>query len=516
MRLLAVLSALSALPALLSPTDAFAQAPAPPAGGAGDEQRAAAFTGWASALASGKREEAANALVAIIDDPSMAYAHGEAWGHLGEYYADLELPLAAVGAMGRGMGLDPAHADKFAARALKLGDEIGENGLVGVAVGNNVGIRVPDDVRNLLAVAAARHQIDEDAYGPAAAILMMADKDGAHFETVEALRGVVLSQQGQHGDALAPLLTAQALGIRNGRDERWNDTATLNVARAYYAAGDYTRAILEYAKIDRSSDWWLDAQFERAWAHFRGNDTNGALAMLHNHGSPFFEDFYYPEADLLRAYSLFVMCKFGDAGEEMERFVAKYQPLLQELSGLSPTPEEAFADAEAFRDGKPTRIPDYVLRPYRYDQRIADAIATIERAGDETKALRKLDGRAKDIAIELIETQRASRIRSEGERIVARIDRAEQELASMLQGIEITRLDLLNLETQMYERAAATGVLDYGNHIGKLKELKRTKRGYRVWPWQGEYWADELGWFVFNARPDCPESLARGEEGGRP
>jgi tetratricopeptide (TPR) repeat protein len=488
--------------------------PLPAAPAMTDDQRAAAFTGWATAAATGKRDEAAQALIAILDDPALAPVHGEAWGHLGEYYAQLELQLAAVGALGRGMALDPAHAGQFASQALTLVDEIDESGLVGQAVGSNVGLQVPDDQRNLLAVTAARYQLDQDSYGPAQAILMMGQRDGADFETVEALRGVILSQQGQHGEALAPLQTALALGIQHGRDDKWVDTAKLNVARAYYASGNYGQAIASYATIDRPSDYWLDAQFERAWAHFRGNDTNGALAMLYNHESPFFEDFYYPEADLLRAYSLFVMCKFTDATAEMDAFQAKYTPMQQELDGLSVSPEDAFADVDAFRRDKPTKLPGYVLRAFRHDRRFSDALQTVERAESELKDLKKLDGRAAELARELIETQRDQRVRAEGERVLERVTKARQELASMLEGIEITRLDLLNLETQMYERAAATGVLDYGSHIGKLKELRRTKRGHRVWPWQGEYWADELGWYVFNARPDCPESLARGEDGG--
>ncbi|MEZ4236139.1 MAG: tetratricopeptide repeat protein [Myxococcota bacterium] len=494
-----------------APADAPLDVPAGPS--MSDDQRASAFTGWATAMASGNRESAAQALIAILDDPSLQPVHGEAWGHLGEYYAQLGLKLAAVGAMGRGMALDPVHADKFAAQALQLVDEIDESGLVGEAVGKNVGIRVDGEARNLLAVTAARYQVDHDSFGPAQAILMMADRNGKEFDTAEMLRGVILSQQGQYGDALVPLQTALAMGIQNERDEKWVDTAKLNVARAYYAAGNYGQAIASYASISRDSDYWLDAQFERAWAHFRGNDTNGALAMLYNHQSPFFEDFYYPEADLLRAYSLFVMCKFTDASAEMDRFQQKYEPVLKELGGLSPAPEAAFDDVIAFRRDKPTQLPGYVLRPFRHEQRFTDAIATVERAADELKDLKKVDGKPGELARELIETQRDARIRAEGQRVIDRIDRAERDLGSMLEGIEITRLDLLALETQMYERAAATGVLDYGNHIGKMKELRRTKRGFRVWPWQGEYWADELGWYVFNARPDCPESMARGEDG---
>ena len=44
----------------------------------------------------------------------------------------------------------------------------------------------------------------------------------------------------------------------------------------------------------------------------------------------------------------------------------------------------------------------------------------------------------------------------------------------------------------MYEKAAATGELDFGDKIGKLRNIRKNKRGSRVWPFQGEFWADEI------------------------
>ena len=29
--------------------------------------------------------------------------------------------------------------------------------------------------------------------------------------------------------------------------------------------------------------------------------------------------------------------------------------------------------------------------------------------------------------------------------------------------------------------------------------------------WQGEYWADELGYYRIDTKPECPENMMRGE-----
>jgi hypothetical protein len=81
----------------------------------------------------------------------------------------------------------------------------------------------------------------------------------------------------------------------------------------------------------------------------------------------------------------------------------------------------------------------------------------------------------------------------------------------MLDNVEITKLDILNFEQQLYEKAAATGKLDYGDRIGELRKARK-QRGTRVWPYEGEFWADELGYYRYDVRPDCPESMAVGGE----
>jgi hypothetical protein len=476
-----------------------------------DSQRAPFFTAWATALASGNRDAAASALIEIIDNPMNAQLHGEAFVHLAELYEQQGLSLAALGAYGRGIALDPVHGAPAVGKALALAEATGESGYLAEALGNNVGIQVDPTVRNQLSIVAARYHVDRNNWGPALAILMMGDKSAPRYEEIELLRGIALSAQSRHKDAVSPLLSAAAMGVAAKRDDNWKNVVALDLARAYYSAGDYGNSIVWYAKIERSSDYWLDAQFERAWAHFRGNDTNGALAMLHNHQSPFFEGMYQPEADLLRAYSYFVMCKFTEATEAMDAFAAKYEPIQNELGQLSLSPEEAFADVIAYRADKPTRIPTYLLGQYRHEERLDATQKMLAQADTELAKAGAMGGRAGTLAVDFVTGQRDARVRTEGNRVLARIDRAKVELQSFLSGLEITRLDLLALETQMYERAAATGVLDYGANVDRLKQLRKAKKGYRVWPWQDEYWADELGWFVFSSAPDCPDSMRRGD-----
>jgi tetratricopeptide (TPR) repeat protein len=495
---------------------AVAAPPTPATQTMSDQERASLFGGWATALASGDRDAAAAALLAIVRDPAKAEAHGEAWGRLADLYMQLGYEMSAVGAWGKAFSLDGPRNAGSLATAFELAATVHDDRPIAEAVGKNVGIPVEGATRNDLAYTAARTQLDRGEIGLAVAVVALGDPGAPGYEDVAMMKGIVLAQQSRFDEAIEALQIAQATGVQNGRDQAFADLAALNLGRAYYGAGSYGLAISSYASVSRQSNHWLQAQFERAWSHFRGQDMNGALAMLFNHDTPFFAEDYHPEADLLRAYSLFIMCKFTDATAEINAFQERYEPMSAELAAISLTPQDAWTDVVAFVDDKPHQLPDWILHPFKGDPRLAEARLAVAHADKELARMEALSDDLEDVARKIVETERAEIVRIEGERVIDRVTQAREELSSMLAGIEITRLDLLNLEAQMYQRASATGVLDYGDRVEQLKELRKRKTGFHVWPFEGEYWADELGWFVFDARPDCPESMARGEDGAGP
>lgn len=468
------------------------------------------------ALVAGDKDGATTALVALVEDPSQAADHGRAWRTLAPLLSSYDLQGAALVAWSRAIALDPQGVGSSIGEAMDLAAELSDEPALAPSLAENVGVEGLDaETRSRMAYLAARHHLRRDSLGTALAILMMVDQSSKVFAEAEALRGVVLANQGRFRDAVAPLLTAQGAARQRPdsdpeRAARFDDLMELNLARAHFGAGDWVQAIDWFDKVDRSSNHFPQARFEQAWAHFRNDDMRGTLAQLHTHGAPFFDDWYFPEADVLRAYALFNLCKFPSANAEMDAFVQRYTPVKEELDRTLPGLDAAaaFADAHAFVEGGQSKLPGVVLRGFRADDRFLEALTAVDRAQTEIAKAEALGKPFAQKASAWVAARRDALIAEEGQRVLDRARTAQTELAQMLQGVEITRLDVLQMEADMYERAAQTGHLDYGDRIGKLRKIKKARRGYRVWPFQGEYWADELGWFVVDARPDCPESAA--------
>jgi len=477
---------------------------------AASEGEAGAFQMVEDALKVGNKAAAGNALIAIIDDEAQLADHGKAYRRLGAIYQEYQLGYSALLAYGKAVEADPAGSSGSITVMLDLAKEVGDEQLVGDLLGSTADLDIDAKTAQRVAVPLARYHLGREDFGTAMAIVESVPSSAMSYPDAQAMRGVILSVWGKHADALAPLVTAQAAGQQYDKDERFDDLLDLNIARAYYGASNWGQAMAYYAKVNRDSAYWPEANFERAWAHFRADDMQGAIALLHTHQSPFFDEWHFPEADLLRAYALFLMCKFPEASARIDRFVNTYQPQKTTMDSVltTITPREAYEDARRARDGQDTRLPIGVLRSFTWEDRFGETVQSVDTAEAEIKRLLGQSGQAFGVrANQWLAERRDVRKAAAGDRVIAQAKRARDEVTEMLTGVEITRLDLLNFETQLYEQASQTGTLDIGDKVGKLRKMRK-RRGSWVWPFEGEYWADELGWYRVDARPDCPTGMA--------
>ncbi len=416
-------------------------------------------------------------------------------------------PYAALLLYATAIGTDPQGAGAKATEALRLAEQTGDLGLLEPVFGKNVGLPVDAATRARMALYAARYAHAQGSQSVALGVLKMIPPDSPAYAEGKALEGVILAHTGKPAEAVASFQVAMAAGIKRPDAERWVTLMNLDIARAHYAAGDFVRAIEHFAKVPRSSPWWAQAQFERAWAHFRLDDLNGALSLLRVHSSPWFRGQYFPEAAMLEVYSLFLLCKFPAAGQGIDAFAARFRPMQAELARVSGQSEEALFRALA--EGRGQGLPAMVAEPFLAESRFQKAAQAMRTLDDERGRLGKASGAWAEAARPLLEARRERLIAEEGGRVKARATAMEQELAEMLGNIEMNKLDILQMESRMYERAANTGAMEKAK--ATVDRKVRVREGFRLWPYEGEEWADEVGWLRVDTKPECPESLRTGK-----
>ena len=474
------------------------------------QERQAAFGEIDEAIKAGQAAQAADMLLALTQDPAHVAFHAEAWARLGAFIEKQGYPYAALSAYAQALSTDADMVSSVAKDALRLADQVGDTALLEPVFAKNVGIDVDPATRGRVAYLAARRAHAEGSHGTAVAFLKMVPGDSPVYADAKALEGVVLAHTGRYDDAVTSLQIALAAGASKEQAERWAVLMNLDLARAYFGAGEFVRAIEYFAKVPRSSPWWAQAQFERAWAHFRLDDLNGTLGLLRTHSSPFFSQEYFPEAALLEIYSLFLLCKFPAAGQQIDAFTVRFQPMLTDLQAVTAyPPAEAFERArDAVLDGKTDRLPMMVARPFLGEARFAAAAGTVVTLDAERGRLDGASGAWADQARQWLDARHRTLVEVEGGRVLDRARAMEAELSGMLDNAEMNKLDILQMEARMYERASYTGVMETAKKT--VDREVRVKQGYRLWPYEGEYWADEVGWFRVDTKAECPESMRSG------
>jgi tetratricopeptide (TPR) repeat protein len=505
--------ALLLLLGLSLPAEARRRPPTPPPEPAGPtlEDRQAAFSEIDTLLGEGKQKPAADALVALTRDEELSDFHAEAYARLAGLLQEMGFPYAGLIAATNALRIDPEGVSSTVSLAVTLTDTAGDVEIIESLFAENVGMSVDDQTRGTIALMAARAAHRQGNNATAAAVLKLVPPTHPDFLDAKALEGVVLSLQGRHRDALAPLLTAWSMAKdQRADDDRLRNVLTLNIARAYFGAENFPTAIEYYMLVDRASPYWPEAQFERAWSHFRYQDMNGTLAQLHTLNSPFFETWYFPEADLLGIYSVFLMCKFPEASRRIDEFQAHYTPVFEDLQQVSARDAASLYEAmKAHTTGEQTDLPAFVIRRFENEDRFLDNLQAAARADAELRRIRGMtESPFAQTAADWLRDRRDGLIASEADRIKSYVTGKEAELGQMLSDSELSKLDILQMEARFFERASQTGVMPDARETAR-RDI-RARRNQLYWPWEGEYWADEAGYYKINAAPECPEGLTPG------
>jgi len=472
-----------------------------------DAEWAQAFSEYDAAIASGNKARGADVLVAMLQDPEMAPFHGEAHVSLGDILRSMDLHYAGLMAYSKALELGELAPEKTVEKALEAADNVGDPALLEPVFGANVGLKSSKEARSRMGWLAAKENYRQGNFSVAIGILSLVDAQSERFVDAQHLKGIILCQQGRYEDALAPLLTAEA----KAEDAQLLEIIRINLGRAYFGAGNFSRAIEYYAKVPRESTQWIQAQFERAWAHFRLEDVSGTLGILHTQVSPFFEDSYHPEAWLLRTYSLFLLCKFPEASRQIEAFRARYTPVRDTLEGVLDRADDGqlVGQLRAHADGRETLVPAELLEDFVSEPRMKASLAAIDQADDELARLRNVASNPfSDFVAQWVHARRQQLVLTEGARIRARLDASLAQMTTMINDTDITRLDIIRLERRLYEQASIDGEMASARETAQRKGY--VQRGYRSWPYEGEYWADELGYYRANVKPECPATLRPG------
>lgn len=286
------------------------------------------------------------------------------------------------------------------------------------------------------------------------------------------------------------------------------DKAFLQLARLAYQTGDDAQATALYQRVSRGAPEWLDALFEASWSRFREGEDEKALGNLLTLRAPFFDERFFPESFVLRALVFYENCRYADARAALDEFAKRYQPLHDALGATLAQLTSPQGAADFLARG-PVGVQEAVPEAGR------DEVARVEQSPDVQGAAQaafqlaqeidSLDKRPEVFRTSALITRvaplarqaRVALLESAGAKLISRLSHERAELRELL-GQSLR----LSYEIAGREKDLAMHPEDGLVKVDK-KDQPQPSDDDEVWPFQGEYWRDELGNYQYQLGQRC-------------
>jgi tetratricopeptide (TPR) repeat protein len=295
--------------------------------------------------------------------------------------------------------------------------------------------------------------------------------------------------------------------------KEYETLANISLGRVFYTTGQYLNAIKYYEKIPQESPDWLPSLFEASWAYFQIDGDSKALGNIHSINSPFFEKEFYPEASILKAVIYFYRCNYDRALEAVNEFSAVYPQLQKDIEDvINKVPDDAqFYDyvvkiqkGESGLNERVERAAAGVLND-RTLQKNIDFVVELSR---ELKTLDKADPAWKSTAVagNILQDLTLNRSLAQGEagRLArSRLNRLASEIQEQVKNSIKVEYEALQAQKGTLTAGLANEQSVSMNPNAKNYNTIQIDDEHQQWPFKGEYWKDELGYYRFKVANKC-------------
>jgi hypothetical protein len=336
---------------------------------------------------------------------------------------------------------------------------------------------------------------------------LVPEDDPAHGEARE-VRALAALAQGDTATAESEFAAVAAIPARGDAAAERRENALLQVARLAYARGDDARAQAMYARISRAAPQWLDALFESSWSHFRRGEDEKALGNLLTLHAPFFQGRYFPESHVLKALVLYENCRYADARRTLQEFEARYRPVHEGLAlalQILPTAQAAVDALGSDPQELLARLPEQARAEVARLLSAPELVLSVRQVGTMGAELDSIDRRSaafrsSSLASEVVPRVREARLdllQRTGDRARSALSNERGELRELLGQSLRLDFEIAGREKELAEEAPSVSSASPARPAADVDDDEE------MWPFQGEYWRDELGSYRFHLGARC-------------
>ncbi len=290
----------------------------------------------------------------------------------------------------------------------------------------------------------------------------------------------------------------------------------LQSARLYYDLNRFTPSLEQLVNLPRNSGSWYQGVLTGAWSAYRLKDFNLALGQLLTLHSPYLDSKFSPETYVLESATLFQLCHFKSALRSLETLREKYKGVANAIVRFKSSHSNASSRVNAVigyargdssgLSSLDSRAAALLMDGLLQEESLMRADRILLQADEESEKLDKLIPKSSNALWRRLENSYAAELKYakiEAHRDAIRnINRKLRIMASDIKtAIENASLVELEVNTKLRERLIRA-------EVPKKVEVDfeaDVKNGYEFWPFEGEYWRDEVGSYAFATTSVCGE-----------
>ncbi|MEO7161730.1 MAG: hypothetical protein ABI041_02310 [Bdellovibrionia bacterium] len=292
-------------------------------------------------------------------------------------------------------------------------------------------------------------------------------------------------------------------------------------ARTLYQMDDLVAADRSYDRLPKRSFVWPDILFEQAWNSFGRQEYNRTLGKLVSYKSPALNFMFNTEIDVLRAQSYLALCLYDDTNAVINEFNAKYAAVGIEVKSFV---ENNANNLPVFYDlGKQALraslyssnlfyrlINRFIRGPY-----FQNLVAAEKQISVEKNLISRFDSVQEGVNhnlgagfpgfLEQVLNWRLRTVHFLGGAFVKNslLD-YHSALLSDFEKMSFIKLEMLKkAKDKLVYKQAASEKSTESRERGNIDPTRRDDQ-YK-WSFNGEFWNDELGDYVFGLESRCQE-----------
>ena len=326
--------------------------------------------------------------------------------------------------------------------------------------------------------------------------------------------GVIANLSGRHSLAVRNFEKVLARTRNDDGMREIYESALMNLARVNYETKRFVASVKYYGEVPRDSDYWLDAIWEASWAFFFMQKFNNSLGNIHTIHSPFFINRFYPESYILQAITFLRLCRYEQVKESMHRFKVRYEPVFADVKSMLNRYDKDYAGffrlVYDYRSGnlKKYENAEQVLKKLSLVDSYKEARDTIRFSDRELDALGSYKGRwgssgLLDTLEKFLKDKKGIAVRDAGRRLwefastfYAQLLELSSQTKMIVAEMQLGKIDVLRSKIGVNSQKQRV------EFIGGMQELN-IRQELEYWPFEQEYWEDELGYYVYNLESQC-------------